>query len=598
MRHLFRTRNVESKRNTYLLSKAQKYFLMASILTMIVQQVAVIADSIVVSHFISADAMSAVTLSMPLNMAIISLVSLLGLGATIVSAKLIGAREYEKVSQMLSMAVLSVVVVGLLVGVFSWFFQDKIISLICQEPRLYDLTKSYSSVILAFSICPMLSVLLNQMVAVDGAPEVSTKAIIVTAVINILLDILFVGVFEFGIAGSAYATVIAYGCGILVLLSYLLSNKCSIKIIFRLPLLLPYLKGNMIQGIPLLISNAVLMIMVFLMNILVQSALGADGMSVLAVCMNILSLAIMISNGFGNTAMTVGGHLHGDVDFPGMNILVKRCLEMIFWLSLAFTLVFEIAPSLFCSIFGITSPEMREMAIRGIRIFLFVLTPYCLSLTLARIYQMLGFIMLTPVVLLTFPIILIGSMIGWIKLAGPENLWYAFPESGWLMLLVTFIVSELVRKNKQEEKLQPLTLLPADVTDDTGIDYYESVAAEEKAIGIYVNEKQKLLSELPLDCDLKGKVIHCLEEVLLNIAQHGGKRMAKHYVDARILVKKDKLILTVKDDGAPFDVTQVKTENQRFGLKIMHSFCQNIEYKYIFGQNIIVLTWIITEKLN
>lgn len=585
------SKTMYGKRNIYLLSKAQKYFLLASVLTMIVQQTAVIADSIVVSHFISSDAMSAVTLAMPLNMAVSALVSFIGLGATIMAAKLIGARKYDKVSRMLSMAILSVLIVGSLIGVLSWIYKDAITSFICHEPRLYELTKDYASVILAFSLFPMMSMMLNQIVAVDGAPVMSTKAILVTAVMNILLDLLFVGTFKLGIVGSAYATVISYGCGIIVLLSYVLSKKCSVRITLNLRKILPYMKGNLIQGIPLFISNAVLMIMVFMMNTLVQSSLGADGMSVLAVCMNILSLAIMISNGFGNTAMTVGGHLHGDVDMPGMNILVKRCLKMIVCLTIAFTVIFEIVPSVCCSIFGINSPEMQDMAVRGIRIFLFVLTPYCLSLTLARTYQMLGFIKLTPIILLTFPFLLIGSMMVWIKMAGAENLWYAFPESGWLILLVTYLMAEIVRRKESDKKLHPLTLLPIVKLSGIGIGYYESVAATKEDIGAFLHEKEEQLSMLQIGNDLKNKVLHCLEEALLNIAQHGSKRMSSHYIDVRIMSNEDKLFLSIKDDGTPFDVTQVEEQKQRSGLKILKSNCSDIEYKYIFGQNVTVLTW-------
>lgn len=578
-------------RNTYMLSRAQRFFLVASVLTMVVQQFAVTADSIIVSHLIGADAMSAITLYMPLNMALISIVSFLGLGATIVVAKLIGARSYDKVGKMLSMAMLSVVVAGVLVGVLSFVFQDSITSVVCSEPRLYDYTKTYSTVMLAFSAFPMLSMLFSQIVSADGAPELAAKAVFVTAAVNVLLDFLFVGGLNMGIAGSAYATVTAYACGIAVLLSYIMGKRCSFKFTFRLSEILPCFKGNILQGLPLLVSNMVLMILVFSMNTIVQGALGADGMSVLAVCMNILSIAIMVSNGFGNTAMTVGGHLHGDIDHPGLNILVLRCLKMIFWLSLSFTVVFELFPSWCCSIFGITSPGVLGMATRGIRIFLLLLTPYCIVLTLARIYQMLGFMLLTPVILLMFPVVLISSMIAWVHLAGPDMLWYAFPESAWLLLLVTCAATEFIRRRRKDEKLLPVVLLPVCSNDDMGLNRYESVRVRTAEINSYLDEKRTLLEQMNLDGKMVNNAVHCMEEVLLNISQHGGKDMSAHYTDVRLALKDNSLVFTVKDDGKSFDPTKVEVDGQRFGLKILNSMCENVEYKYMFGQNITTLTW-------
>ena len=104
-------------RNSYLITKAMRNFLLASIFTMALAQVNTTVDGIIVSHLVAPDALSAVNLYMPISLLITSFSTLFGISATIVAARALGERDKMYVERLLSTAVLSIVVVGVLIAV-------------------------------------------------------------------------------------------------------------------------------------------------------------------------------------------------------------------------------------------------------------------------------------------------------------------------------------------------------------------------------------------------------------------------------------------------------------------------------------------------
>ncbi len=585
-----------AQRNAYLISRALKNFLIASILTLVVQQLTVTVDGIIVSHLVGVDAMSAITLYVPLNMAIMALTTFLGIGATVIAAQAMGRQDKEAVDGILSTAFVSVLVIGLLMGVGFWFARTWITELMCSEMRLRDYFHDYSTIMLSFAIMPMLNLFFNQITAIDGHPQMVTKAVVCSFFTNAILDYVLVGPVGMGISGSAWATVIAYGVGIGVLSVYVFGRKSSFSLVPAWNMVRRYLGQNLVQGLPLLLANLVITCMFLGMNLIVQDALGADGMFVLAICINLLSISTLVATGYGDTLMAVGGYLKGEGDSQGMQMLVHRCMKSMIFLVIIVTLVLEIFPSVVCAIFGVDTPELEIMAMRGIRLFSLILIPYALVLLLANLYQMLGHLKLIPVLIMLCPAILLPSMLVWINAAGADSMWNAFPQTGVFMVLFAYALSEVARRRMLSAPVSRFTLLPAE-EEETFV-YQESVLANVPEVGKSLEGKLQFLQNQGLDKGMVNRICLCVEELILNIAQHGGRRIATHYFDVRIVCRRDSVVVSVKDDGRPFDPTMVNEERRSIGLTILNNLCQEIEYKYMFGQNVTYMTWRMNETVE
>lgn len=580
---------MENKRNSYLISKAMRNFLIASILTMAVQQLNIIVDGIIVSNLVNPDALSAINLYQPISLAIMSLCTLFGIGATIRATRALGERDIPKVEGILSTAIGSVIVVGVVIALLGNLFQYSLVSLISSNERLLPYFTSYMQVMVSFSVVTMLNALYSQIVSINGYPKFVTFAIILSAVFNLLLDLLFVGVFKMGIAGSAWATVVSVLAGLIYLI-YKLRNILSYRLNPIVKYSIQNLKGNMIQGLPLIISNLVLMLMFWMLNTIVQDKQGADGMFVLAICNNLLALGMMFSSGVGSAVMSIGGFLVGQHDMQGLRILVQKSVKLVLVCLIVVVGVIEIFPDVISNIFGANSPELLVYSNQSVRIFVLMLPSILLVLMLANVYQMLGYLVLTPIVILTFPLTLIPNLYFWSGCIGQEYLWWAFPATGLIVLLLTFAITEIFRAKKRN--LSILTLVS---TENVEHSLNISVKANREGVSEVLPEVSSFLSSLELD---KKRVLSsnlCIEEIMLNIVEHGGERMSVHYFDLHICSLQGKLHISIKDDGIPFNPISTAIEQRRIGLNLVHGFCEKIEYKYMYGQNMIFLTWTINN---
>ena len=576
------------ERNSYLTTRAMKNFLIASILTMAVQQFNITLNGIIVSHLVGPDALSAINLYQPVSLAVTSFATLFGIGATIIASRAIGRREMDKVDKILSTAVTSILVVGVLLTICVLACQDAVVSLICHEERLEPYFRSYLLAMISFAVVSMMNVVTNQMVSIDGQPQLVTKSVSISAVINMLLVILFAWALNLGIASAAFSTISAQVVNILLLSKYIFSKRSSYNINPIRSFSMSYLGANFKQGLPLIISNMVLMIMFLMLNNIIQDKQGADGIFVMSVCVNLLSLGMMFANGMGSTALSVGGFLNGQRDYQGLRILISQCMKLLVGSLLVIAVVVQVYPDFITLLFGANSQELIAYTNSSLRIFVWMLPTILLVIFLANVYQMLGYLALTPLIVLTFPLVLIPSMYVWGDMGDGSLIWYAFPESGLLVLLLAFVITEVIRFRKKD--VAHLTLVP---TKDVENCYDISVEANRESMAASLANLDTYLAGLGIGSELQLAVRHCIEEVTLNIVEHSGKNMEHHYFDIHTNFMDGVLEVIVKDDGRAFDPVALPEEERGSGLKILHGLCSNIDYKFMYGQNLTIMSWTI-----
>lgn len=577
------------ERNAYLIKRAMGNFLLASVVTMIINQLTTTVDGIIVGHLVCPDALAAITLYIPVSLVITAMNTFVGIGATILAAKAIGSRDKAAVSGILSTAMACVLMVGACLGIMGFLFSDDVTSWLTTDPHLAPQLKPYLTVMLGFAVMPMLSQFVNQCISVDGHPIKVTQAVVLIFVTNTVLDLLLVGVFGMGIQGSAIATICAYAASILYLIRHLFSSQSDIK--FRKPAFSKWLLPNLAQGTPMLISNIVLMLMFYAINTIVQNRLGHDGMFVMSVCMNILMIGMMLSNGFSETILSLGGFLYGQLDYTGTRMLVKHCLCYILGITLAFTVFVVLFPGMLTQLFGANTPELQLLANTGVGIFIFCVTPVCLILVLANLFQMEGRITLTPVIILLLPVAMLSLLWLFAKSANGTFIWYAFPVSGCVVLLTTYLITEILRIKSRPTALMPLLLLPK---DNSCLLYEVSLANNVPSFHEAIVSIHRFIQQVELTPSLRYHIQSCTEELLINTIQHSGIDGNGHFTDMRLIQIDDKISFSLKYEGRAFNPTTLSEEAKKIGMKLVTNFCYDIDYKYMYGQNMLFLSWATT----
>ena len=187
----------------------------------LLQQMYNIVDSVIVGHFLGKEALAAVSASFFIYYFIISLVIGVGSGITVVISQYYGARQYDKVQQAFSSIFIFTVFIGLFLSVVGFIFSESFFRLTKTPEDVIPGAVRYFRVYISGTF---VFITLNSLLSVFRGMGDSRHPMIfifITAVLNIILDILFIIVFKWDIEGVAFATILAQAVGVAVSLIYL-----------------------------------------------------------------------------------------------------------------------------------------------------------------------------------------------------------------------------------------------------------------------------------------------------------------------------------------------------------------------------------------
>ncbi len=200
--------------------KTQFYrFLWAYIMVALSACLGNVVDCIIVGNLICEDGVSAINLAKPINQFIFTLHLLINAGAGMLVAYAIGQNKLDDARRFFTRSLSLSVGIGLLLAIVGGLmFPEQISKMLCKNEQILPLTREYTDILLIGSPAYILMWGLSTMVGVDGSPRLVSLAVIVDNVVNLVLDIVFIQWFGWGIAGSSAATVVGHLVGIAILL--------------------------------------------------------------------------------------------------------------------------------------------------------------------------------------------------------------------------------------------------------------------------------------------------------------------------------------------------------------------------------------------
>ncbi len=586
---------MQNDKDSYLIGKAFRSFLLASILTSVVSQINVMVDSILVGNLISPVALSAVNISIPVNCLLSGIMVLFIGGSGVLSAKALGAQKYQEANMIYTVAFISSIVIMTVVSIFGWLYVSDITGYLCKDAIFRPYVESYIRILIPGYIAATALQCMCNFVNVDGRPKLVTVSVIGSAVTNLLFDIIFIKYLGLGIGGAALASVV--GCLVALAVMIVVKSRYNNSFHFVLPdsHFGVVLKQNMVQGMPPLLGNFVLCLLYYSINGIIMSAQGALGIFVMSICLQIIMLGVMGFDGAGLAILSIGGRLIGENDMHGLRLLVRKCLLFLVSVLGAVSVYVLIAPQSLAQLFGCHEPVKLAASVIPIRMFIFCLIPYGLVETVRYLYQTLGYIKASMTFTVLPVVILISAMWVLSKLGG-DWLWTSFVLSYGLSLLIMLLFSLSVKSRRPD--MQLLTLIPAENHDKS---LKITVAYTSDDVSRALDKLRCFWEDAKLDAYTLNNALNCCEEMMYNIQEHATNQPDKHYFDVHTYIGDEKLTITLKDDGRPFNpvFTYVQpTKEQllsgkdiKLGLTLVNGLCKDINYKYLYGQNIVYLNF-------
>lgn len=577
-----------NNRSSYLITKAFHHYLGAAIMTMLASQLAVITDSVVVGRMISPEALSAVNSVTPMNSAIGAVSILLGTGTGIRMAKLLGRRDSRGVKAAFTVSVISLGLVSAVISAVLILFSDSIAGFLINDKDIVPYVSAYIGTY-GMGIIPLqLSQALQSFVETDGRPAIVTRIVSFTAILNLVMDIIFVGPLGLGIRGSALATVIDYLVAVILIFFFGIRKSDTFRLVSVSGTIFKNLLSNMSEGLPLMFTNVLMSIVVFLLNNIITAALGTAGMNIWSICMQIFSLSLVVLNGVSSTIYAVGGVLFGEKDVQGLYILYKRVMLTVISTLMVLVIFVELFPMQIGGIF-VKNPsgDMIKCGMEmALRVFILSVIPFALVFMKQSFLQILNYMTMASI----FPVMLISSLVVGVWISSQINvmyLWWGFFGGTFTVYLVMFLTIYIVHLKKPGTS--PLTLIPKELP---GKYCMESVGYNESDQNKALTHIRAFLDENAVRPELANTINLILEELITNVIKYADKHSDKQRMDLNVRVDGEEISAVLKDDGRPFDPTAAHDysgDGQKVGLKIINGVNADLKYRYMYGQNIIYI---------
>ncbi|WP_462133319.1 MATE family efflux transporter [Peptostreptococcus stomatis] len=345
-----------------------------AILSMLVAAIYNIVDRIFIGR-INPLGLTAIGITMPFQVAQMAFILLIGVGgSTLISIKY-GEKKYDSAEKILYNSLVLIIISELIISLVCIIFMDPIFDLMGVSKDVYGYAKDYIWIILIGGVPGLTGYCLNNSVRSLGHAKESMIIVMVSSILNIILDALFIFVFKWGVRGAAIATVISQTM-VTVFVLYFFIKAEDIPIKFRKKNASFDLKAvwEIFQnGLPNFYMNLFGTIVSIILNRFIIDFGGDYHLASVTIISSVSLFITMIIYGISQGAQPLIGYNFGANKYHRIVETVKLSSGVIVAISSLFLIFIEFYPKLF--VYPYTS-DTRLLDITGynIRIYLLGIT--------------------------------------------------------------------------------------------------------------------------------------------------------------------------------------------------------------------------------
>lgn len=596
-----RKADYQNRRNNSLLGFSYKTTLLSTTLTAIAPLITTLVDGLCTGNLLGTDAFNAVNTVMPLANAISVLTLICNMGGSVLAAKQLASGNKEGADRIFSISLASAVTIALISILFIAINLGKVSAFLCPDEAGASEVRTYLGILLVFFLFVPFCTTLSNFISIEGHPELVTKSVIIANTLNVILDIVFIALLDWGIAGAAWSTVISGVVNVAIYIPHILKGNSAYKFNWaafkddgwRI------LGQNLKQGIGFNIFYIVINLFVLYCNTLISQTLGVQALPAFGLCIQIQSVTFGVVVGVCIAGISHICRLQGESDNEGIMYVMDRCIliTLIFYGCLALILVFCPQAILWC--FGMSTPEMVESC----RMPFICFSIFYLCFTFLATYSTVVMQLMGHVGGKIFFIFGIGILTGlcmflW-SLASAQKLWLGFITGSIPMVIGALLyVYSFHLKNKGFTRFTLLDTIPTSVVR---FDY--SMDFKRTRMDSMIHDLAIFTEACQLPQDIINHINYCCQEMCDSI---GEKRIRKHidFFDLSFIETDDSFRLIIKDNGTPDNPLEydshmeqhisqpdfVPTERDT-RLNLIHKMTNKISYNFIFGMNVTILEW-------
>lgn len=336
-----------------------------------------IVDRIYIGHIpeTGTDALAGVGVTTSIVILISAFSSIVGAGGAPLAATALGQGDRERAGKILGNGFILLIFFTLFTSAVTYLFMEPILLLVGASENTLQYAVDYLSVYLLGTLFVEISTGLNTFINAQGRPAIAMWSVVIGALLNIVLDPLFIFVFDMGVKGAAIATVLSQACSAIWIIHFLISDKASLRLEKR------YLKlhSNIVSAIVALgVSPFIMASTESLVGFVLNGSLKHFGdiyVSALAIMQSAMQFASVPLTGFAQGFIPIVSYNYGHRD----NARVKECFRIVVIFMFSFNMLLMLFMILFPDVIASaftsdrhltdTVDEMMPLFLAGMTIF-------------------------------------------------------------------------------------------------------------------------------------------------------------------------------------------------------------------------------------
>ena len=433
--------SIPTELGTEKIGKLLKQYALPAIIAQIAASLYNMVDSIFIGQGVGPLAISGLAVTFPLMNLSTAFGTLVGAGAATMLSVLLGQKNYKAANKVLGSVVSLNIIIGFLFMAIALIFIDPILYFFGASEKTLPFAKEYIQIILIGNIITHLYFGLNAAMRSSGSPKKAMALTIFTVVFNTLLDPLFIFVFDMGIAGAAWATVISQTVAMFVVLHHFNDKSRAFhfeKGIFRLESRIA--KDSLAIGMGPFLMNAAACLVTLFINQQLRDYSGDLGIGAFGIANRFIFMFIMICMGLNQGMQPIAGYNYGARQYQRVRDVFWKTARIGMIVTTICFVIGVFFPRLAAGIFT-HDADLLDMAEESLRYTTLMFPIVGLQMIGTNFFQSLGmvnksiFLSLSRQILFLLPSLYLLPM--WL---GTKGVWLSFPVSDLIATVLTIIL--------------------------------------------------------------------------------------------------------------------------------------------------------------
>lgn len=346
-------------------------FAFPSIVMMVVMSLYTVVDGTFISRLVGTDAFSAVNIMYPMLSFTIGLGTMFGTGITAIASKKLGEGKQREANENFTMIIGITILLGIVLSIICLIFLDDFILLLGANDVVFGYCRAYAFPLIFFFFANILQFQFQNLYIANGKSSIGLILTCIGGVTNIILDYVFIAIFDFGITGAAIATGIGYLIPAIYGLCYFTFQRKGMLYFVKPTWKREVLVQTMTNGSSEMVNYLSTSITTLLFNIIMMKLLGQEGVAAIAILLYLDFILVAISMGYSIGVAPLISFHDGAKQYDQVRKLIRISVKFCLSVGVIMTIGTIVFASPLVMIFTGHDSTVFALAVNGLSIFAF-----------------------------------------------------------------------------------------------------------------------------------------------------------------------------------------------------------------------------------